>query len=186
LTEPGLKPNLSATAQRLNIAIPQSTYADGNVDLNIQRTVSGDSIISEVALEENTRFENNRYAAPPPTPPPGSPQVVLSALSASWSNNQVGIHWETTTEINNSAFKIYRSTGNNSWTEIASRDSLRACGNYIGTAPVAYDYTDTSVVSNTTYYYRLQFSGENCGAGTIMSTMTAKAQPESGDLTPPA
>jgi hypothetical protein len=41
------------------------------------------------------------------------------------------------------------------------------------------------VISNTTYYYRLQFSGVNCGAGTLMSLITAVAQAGSGDLTPP-
>ncbi len=178
---------LSATAQRASVAVPPAAYADGQLDLNIQRTTAGDAVVSEVALEENTRQENNRYPAPPaPGPGPTNtpaptlipPQVVLSSFTATWNLTKVSLQWGTTTEINNAQFSVYRSLNGATWTELLPPvDSTRACGNYTAPTPVLYTFDDTSAVPGTTYYYQLQFFGESCGAGMVMSGSTAQAIP---------
>lgn len=184
---------LSGIPQQVIVALPFATFADGQMDLSIQRVGAGDVIVSEVILEENTRAENNRYPAPSvpvtptpvptvtptqtATPVPSIPQVVLSGFSAAWVTSTVNITWATTTEINNSTFKLYRSTDTLAWTEIASIASTRACGNYTSTTPVNYSYIDNSVTQNTVYYYRLQFSGENCGGTTAMALQMVSAIP---------
>lgn len=52
--------------KQVSIAIPISSYVDGEVELLIQRSGIGESLVSEVALEEDSRLENNRF--PPSLP----------------------------------------------------------------------------------------------------------------------
>ena len=46
-----------------------------------------------------------------------------------------------------------------------------------GTTPVDYNYTDGAVTPGTTYYYKLQFSGEGCGGATVMHPQMVEAAP---------
>ena len=69
---------LSSTVQRDSLAVPPAAYADGQLDLNIQRSPSGDAVVSEAALEENTRQENNRYPAPQPPGPTRTPTLTAT------------------------------------------------------------------------------------------------------------
>ena len=187
--------NLGASPQQILLAIPLAASSDGTVGLNLQRTVSGDALVSEVTLEEDTRTENGRYPAPsqpsapatdtPTVPAPVPvPQVTLSTFTAAWSGPQVVVNWATSTEINNKSFKIFRSTDSVTWTEqLPSVASTRACGSYTGITPVTYTFNDTTAVMGQTYYYRLQFSGEGCGGvtGTAMAEMIAQVHTVSND-----
>ncbi|MBI5964085.1 MAG: hypothetical protein HY863_11460 [Chloroflexi bacterium] len=184
--------NLSSTPGSVLIAIPSSTYSDGEVTLTINE-INGDSaVISEVVLEENTggspipqpptptpTFTPTFTPSPTPTntPLPIVPQVTLSAFGASWSGPSVQINWSTTTEINNSDFVLYRSPDTLAWAEVATVHSNRPCGNYASTSPVNYSYTDTAVNGGSTYYYRLQFSGAGCGGHSVMSAQMVSALP---------
>ncbi len=176
---------LDDTVQQVQESLPGAEYADNELILSIVREVSGNALVNEVILEEDTRTENGRYALPgtqtdPPVDPPPSgmePQVELSSFLAGWSGADVLITWATTTEIDNASFKLFRSEDALTWTEIASIDSSRACGNYTSTTPVDYQYTDSAVVAETAYYYRLQFSGDGCGGAAAMAPEMAPAIP---------
>ncbi|MFH2038983.1 MAG: CARDB domain-containing protein [Chloroflexota bacterium] len=176
---------LGADVQRVTEAIPGAATADGQVSMSIERDGTGDSIVNEVILEEDSRTENGRYPVPdvltpptptPPTPPATDPQVVLSSFTAGWSGGEVHLNWATTTEIDHAAFKLYRSGDGHTWVETATIDSTRPCGNFTATSPVAYSYSDTDVIEGNTYYYRLAFSGEGCGGGLAMSAMIVEAK----------
>ena len=172
---------LTSAAQQVIIAIPASSYVDGEVTLSIE-AVSGTTIVSEVALEAITR----RYpgttpvGGPPPDPPPGSPLVEFASFLAYWSGSEINIEWSTTTEINNASFTLYRSTDTVTWLQIHTEPSSQACGNYTGTTPVNYAFADTSVTPGTTYYYQIQYSGEGCGGSN--STVAALVARADGDL----
>ncbi len=182
---------LSSTPRSLLLTIPPATYADGTVILNINEATGKSAVISDVILEQDTGGDTIStpptatptvtYTATPTLPPtPVVPTVALSSFSAAWTSNHVALSWSTIMEINNAAFKIFRSTDTLTWTEIASVNSERPCGNYTGTLPVNYSYMDIAVSSGETYYYRLQFSGEGCGGSSIMATQIASAVPGPG------
>ena len=157
------------------IQVPAAAYLDGEVLVAIERLspVLAAGIVSEVTLEQIAR----RYAGVPPEPQPTPtptpttepepviPEVELKKFNALWSADHVEIAWSTKTEIDNAAFIIYRSTDGLAWTEIHTEPSTRPCGNFTGTTPVEYSYSDYGVTEIGTYYYRLQYSGEGCGAG---------------------
>jgi hypothetical protein len=245
---PSLSFTVGAEVQFRILPIPAASYTDGTVILSIERIGGGDTIVSEVILEEDTRAENGRYPlAPTPTPTPSLtptptntatatvgpsstptatatftpsstatatatatdtatptatftpspiytptftntpsptatntpvvPRVTLSSFTAVWFGTQINVNWATTTEINNAAFLLYRSTDAMAWTEVASVNSTRPCGNYTATSPVAYSYSDTGVTTGRTYYYRLMFSGEGCGVGSSASPVTVRIDP---------
>lgn len=164
--------------QRLFTTIPPAAYSDGEVTLTVAETGGGSAVVSEVALEEITR----RYpGSPPVTPPPpassGTPSVDFSGFLAYWSGGAVNVEWSTTTEINNASFTIFRSADTLAWVDLHSEPSSRACGNYTGTTPVSYSWTDTSAVPGNTYYYRIQYSGVGCsediGAAALAVTALA-------------
>ena len=170
------------------IQIPAAAYtSDDEVIVTIECVSPAGcaAIVSEVTLEQVTR----RYAGvppviePTPTPtaaPSGDPQVELDSFSAAWAGEQVFVEWGTLSEVDNSDFILYRSTDSLTWVEIHAEPSTRACGVFTGTDPVVYSYTDSAVTPGTTYYYRLQYSGANCGGGVIMgmSIASAIAEPE--------
>jgi hypothetical protein len=174
--------------------VPPAAIADGYVILTVDRVGQGDALVNLVTLEEDTRTENGRYSAPTiptpvitPTPPANNtvPQVTLSTFSAVWTANTVVLNWGTTTEINNSSFILFRSLDASLWTEITPHiSSTRACGNYTGSSPVQYSFTDSAVTSGKNYYYKIQFSGESCGTGVSSSSIIARANPNGSGYIP--
>jgi hypothetical protein len=177
---------VSAAATYLTDQIPPATYSDSDVTLaiNLLNPSGTTAIINEVILEEITR----RYAPPPgpiptptpsptpsPTPNPPTPQVVLSDFTAVWNGSRVDVSWDTTTEINNGGFNLFRSTDGQTWVQIHSMASQVPCSNSTTPTPWVYTFADTSVTLGTPYYYQLQFSGAGCGGGLTMSSMTVEA-----------
>lgn len=170
------------------IQIPAAACVDGEVQVAIERQtpVLAAGIVSEVTLEEIAR----RYAGVPPEPEPTptptpttepepvNPEVELKKFNALWSADHVDLSWSTKTEIDNAAFIIFRSTDSLAWTEIHTEPSTRPCGNFTGTTPVEYSYADNGVTEIGTYYYRLQYSGDGCGAaaGASMSAYMTPAE----------
>jgi hypothetical protein len=169
---------IGPAVQRLIIQIPLAAYADGEVSLTIERTSGASAaIVNEVALEEITRRYPGVPASISPSPPLQIPEVQFSSFTAAWAGTQVNVAWSTTTEINNAAFTLFRSTDTLAWAAIHTKPSTRACGAYTGTAPVNYSFIDTQITPGVTYYYRVQFSGEACGIGSSMFLQTAPAIP---------
>lgn len=63
----------------------------------------------------------------------------------------INVEWETSTEINNSGFLVYRSIDAQNWDSVGW---IR--GNNNSTQILKYTFNDNSVKSNTTYYYKLK------------------------------
>lgn len=179
---------VDSTANTLRQTVPPGEYVDGEVSLTIMLTTptGAPAIVSEVALEEITRrypftggeTPDTPTPTPSPTPDPGDPDVVvvLDDFSAVWNGEQVDVSWSTTTEINHSAFELYRSRDGLAWAQIRTEPSQYPCGNVTGTSPTPYSYADNSVVQSTAYYYRLHFSGSGCGGGVMAASQLAIAQ----------
>lgn len=62
----------------------------------------------------------------------------------------IQLHWETISEINNDRFSITRSIDGYSFDAIGELP-----GNGTSTQPHTYEYLDSNVLPNTTYYYQL-------------------------------
>lgn len=179
---------VDSTANTLRQTVPPGEYVDGEVSLTIMLTTptGAPAIVSEVALEEITRrypftggeTPDTPTPTPSPTPDPGDPDVVvvLDDFSAVWNGEQVDVSWSTTTEINHSAFELYRSQDGLAWAQIRTEPSQYPCGNVTGTSPTPYSYADNSVVQSTAYYYKLHFSGSGCGGGVMAASQLAIAQ----------
>jgi len=165
--------------QHIFTAVPPADIADGELIVSVAETGGGSPVISEIALSEITRrYPGTAPAAP--TPPPassGTPQVEFSGFLAYWSGGAVNVEWSTTTEINNAGFTVFRSTDSLAWIDLHTEPSSRTCGNFTGTTPVSYSWTDTSAVPGNTYYYRIQYSGAGCSEtmGAAALAITAQA-----------
>ncbi|MEL6823301.1 MAG: FlgD immunoglobulin-like domain containing protein [Calditrichota bacterium] len=83
--------------------------------------------------------------------------VSLSAFNSISQRNAIRLEWTTQTEINNSGFEVYRSLeeeGNYQLvTSYINNDSLEGAGT--SNSPRQYGYSDLSVETDITYYYRL-------------------------------
>ncbi len=93
--------------------------------------------------------------------------LELATFSASISNLNVGLVWETATEVNNYGFEILRSAQNDnhsglavgtekdtdeeSWDKVAF---VQGHGN--SNSPKYYSFTDKSIQASGKYYYRLK------------------------------
>ncbi|MFH1636539.1 MAG: hypothetical protein ABIG63_21365, partial [Chloroflexota bacterium] len=82
--------------------------------------------------------------------------IELVSFTATQSDGQVLIEWETATEFNNAGFFIVRSTeAEGEYTEISPW--IDALGD--GVTGGVYDYTDTAVTNGVTYFYKLKTIG---------------------------
>lgn len=128
--------------------------------------------VNEIALEEKTRDVIEPPAPPTPTPtftptvtPTSVNQTTISAFAAQWSGSVVQVTWSTTKEYKIDQFQLYRSTTLNpgAWTVVKTQPSQSNCAT--STTPYSYAYTDSNVVAGQTYYYKLAWTGDTCGAG---------------------
>jgi len=108
-----------------------------------------------------------------------SAAVTISSFDAKWQSGKVAVNWKTATELNNVGFNILRSeSGGGSFSKINYTPSRPECmGSITG---CQYSFTDTSVVSGKTYYYRLQSINTSGGTETYSGTAVA------ADATPTA
>jgi len=82
--------------------------------------------------------------------------IELVSFTATQSDGQVLIEWETATEFDNSGFFIVRSTEEEGeYTEISP--FIEALGD--GVTGWVYEYTDAAVTNGVTYYYKLKTIG---------------------------
>jgi hypothetical protein len=101
--------------------------------------------------------------------------VDFSGFTAAWEGERVNVGWGTTTEISNSTFTLFRSADLQSWQDVAAQPNRWPCASHSGAPPTSYAFTDTQVISGTTYYYRIQYSGTDCGIGSAVYLKTARA-----------
>ena len=81
----------------------------------------------------------------------GTVPVELSSFSASYSESEIILQWETATELNNYGFEIERSDDNITWQKIGFLN-----GNGSTTERHSYQFKDSDFIFNNTYYYRLK------------------------------
>ncbi len=89
----------------------------------------------------------------------GPVPVELTKFVVAPGANKVILNWETASEINNSGFEVLRSTDGFFFQKVAWVDGQ---GNSV--LLNKYEYIDTDIRPNTTYYYRLNqldFDGSN-------------------------
>jgi hypothetical protein len=137
--------------QRFTFDIPTGINALGNI-LHYRACL----FTSEPALGTGAfvggvvggEIEDYRYEAPT--------AVNLLPLTAIGANGSVALFWETTSEIDNLGFNLYRATqadGPRAKINAALIPSLVAPGSPFG---AAYEYMDTAVKNDKTYYYWLE------------------------------
>ena len=81
-----------------------------------------------------------------------APVELVSFIGAA-NGNQVDLHWETATEVNNYGFEIERSTFSPG-TDWKSIGFIKGNGN--SNSPKYYNYTDRNIQRSDSYYYRLK------------------------------
>ena len=85
----------------------------------------------------------------------GPTAVTLVNFEAVPQNDHIQVTWETATELNNLGFNLYRSeTAAGPWTQLnAALIPAQQPGSITG---ATYEWLDTSVIPNVTYFYRLE------------------------------
>jgi hypothetical protein len=103
--------------------------------------------------------------------------VTISSFTAKAKSPQIEVNWATATEINNSGFNLLRSTTQNgSYDKIAGLIPAKKPGSILG---ASYSYTDSSVTSGQTYFYKLQSVESSGGTQQFGPVSAAVAQPVS-------
>lgn len=110
-------------------------------------------------------------------------RVKLAYFTAEGTENGVTLKWETTNEINNMGFNIYRSTS--PFTSISAgavklNDSLIPSANPGGNMGASYVWEDTTAKPGVKYYYWLEdveFDGSVSLTGPVASSVLPKLDP---------
>lgn len=128
--------------------------------------------------EPNTgTYENNCDIVDVPT------RVKLAYFTAEGTEKGITLKWETTNEVNNMGFNIYRSTS--PFTSYRSgaiklNDSLIPSTNPGGNMGASYSWEDTTAKPGVKYYYWLEdveFDGEVGLTGPVASSVLPKLDP---------
>ncbi|MEP7375034.1 MAG: DUF4082 domain-containing protein [Chitinophagaceae bacterium] len=77
--------------------------------------------------------------------------VTLTNFSATPKDNNIVLHWTTSSEINNLGFEVQRSLDGSSWSALTF---VNGAGN--SNSVLKYSYTDEKLASGKRYYYRLK------------------------------
>jgi len=117
----------------------------------------------------------------------GAAVTLLYVRAEALANGTIRIRWETATELNTSAFRLYRATAaDGPWTYLLEDSQQGATGGVIG---ATYSYIDPDVTQGVTYYYLLEEIETNdnlvryydhiasATAGLLAATATATATP---------
>jgi len=164
-------------------------YVDGmSADANPVLLWANDKELHQVALSAEISTitptpTDTPTATPTNTPtstPTGSPWgVTLVNFSAEAQVDAILLTWETASEINVMGFYVQRSLQEDIGFQRIS-GFIPAEGDLIG---AFYDYTDTDVTYNQTYYYRLEALGAN-GDTEIFGSISAILQSPTPTNTP--
>ncbi len=120
--------------------------------------------------------------------------VTFSNLAAQPGNTLATLSWTTSSEINMAGYYVQRSTSSDSasFTSISSLQPRTGSGS----GGASYQFTDTNLVNNTQYYYRILVVGYDGSSGvsgvtsvtpippTATITLTPSDNPHSGDRHP--
>jgi len=77
--------------------------------------------------------------------------VTLTNFSASPKDNNIILHWTTSSEINNLGFEVQRSLDGANWSALSF---VNGAGN--STTVLQYSYVDEKLASGKRYFYRLK------------------------------
>ena len=80
--------------------------------------------------------------------------VELSSFTATSDSNSIILKWETESEANNAGFNIYRAESENGDYIKINRELISAKGS--STQGAAYEFVDSAVQIQITYYYKLE------------------------------
>lgn len=111
-----------------------------------------------------------------------SSSVVITRLEAIAGNGQAAIQWTTSSEVNTSGFYVLRSlTGTGGFERVSGFIARRGTDG----SGAEYDYPDTGLTNNTTYYYRLEIVSTGLGSSFSQVVSTTIGQPtQTATLTP--
>ncbi len=84
--------------------------------------------------------------------------VTVSSFKAQLQTNQVQLTWRTASEVNNAGFNILRSTSANGTYQKINPNLIPPKFSISG---ADYSYTDSTITSGQTYYYKLQAVATN-------------------------
>ena len=124
----------------------------GHVTFKITLTSGGNPVVSGIFIDDPN------YVPPPPLPPSAPSNLKVTVVSKS----QLNLSWADNSS-NESGFKIERSkvSATSGFTEIAT------------TAADATTYSNTGLLRNTTYYYRVRSYNAN-GSSAYSNTDSGK------------
>lgn len=81
----------------------------------------------------------------------GALPVELTTFTVFSNDNLAQLNWETATEVNNYGFEVQRSGDGKEWLKVGFVD-----GHGNSNSPKYYSFSDNSLTSGGTYYYRLK------------------------------
>ncbi|MEJ2617120.1 MAG: T9SS type A sorting domain-containing protein, partial [Ignavibacteriaceae bacterium] len=81
----------------------------------------------------------------------GALPVELISFNASFNKDNIDLHWETQTEVNNYGFNVERSVDNKNWGNLGFVE-----GNGNSNSPKYYDFIDKDITNSGIYKYRLK------------------------------
>ena len=102
--------------------------------------ISADTSAAFVCGTNSYIMKNNHVIVP----------VELASFSASVNGSDVTLSWMTATELNNSGFKVERTTGEENWTDLGFVE-----GHGTTTETQAYSFIDKGLAAGT-YSYRIK------------------------------
>lgn len=111
----------------------------------------------------------------PPAGPAGAAITLADMRATAQPDGSIAVRWVTATELNSSQFILYRSEqADGPWENEVNRQDAKDLDGIVG---ATYDYTDTHVIPNTTYYYVL---GELEKSGNLVKYTDARCEATAG------
>ena len=111
--------------------------------------------------------------------------VTLSSFTATPGDGRVRLDWDTSSELDNLGFHVYRATSRGGpWTRVTA-----ALIPGLGSSPegARYSYEDAGLQNGTTYFYQLEdveTTGKTKRHGPVTATPSASAPPPAPQETP--
>jgi len=117
----------------------------------------------------------------------GVNSIVLESFRANSGINSIVLNWTTSSETGNLGFRILKSDDNNITYDLISSylDNPELVGQMNSVTPIDYSYTDTNVVDDKYYFYKLvsvDTSGEEAIAGPVSGQTLQGPIPEEYSL----
>lgn len=158
-----------------NGALPLIIGSINNVNRFFNGMIDDIRIYDRVLSEKEVRSLYNRKDKCPPL------LVTLANFRATPFQNNIRVHWNTASEVDNAGFHVWRTTGEGWKTGDYSQvirlteQLIPSKGNKVGGYP--YSYIDSNVESGITYYYGLEdidFNGQSTVHWKSIDEATAK------------